>query len=216
MTAFTHFPVPDDARIGGEPLQSDALDTAFGSSRPAPSGSVIYGGADLQIAQSGDGTLFVVLCGERAGMQFGTYCFRAWPNSQRTEWINLPFFTEGRGTLWREPNALMLAWPSGDGRSYVYFPIPGYVPVAWPGGSGVASGVDATARAELAALRAELAALKATVARLEQRPVGLSRHDVEVIAWAKGGDRAFFELGNPNSGISGRVRAIAEQVKRGS
>lgn len=184
-----------------------------------PAGCEIYDGAPVFSALGADGAITVVFCGLRHG-QFGTHAFRQRADGQ-TEWLTLPDTTEKRSGVTVEASGMYTTWPDRNNRGVVRVAVPGYVP---PVSDGVsvpapqpqpqpqppAECVDEEARQYTTAVKRELFG---KIAELEARigtgtGGGLTRQQVEAIAWEKGGDRAYAELGDPQSGIYNRVAAL--------
>ena len=193
-----------------------------------PAGGYIFGGVAPEVHQSADGVLYVVFCGGIGSEPFGTYVYRIYPN-MHVERVPLPAFTPTRAATSIRPDGLYLTWPTRNERAIIEVKVPGFVT---PSGGTVApspTGVDQVARNDIAALRNqvsqlstllnttrnEVTQLRNRVAALEARPVGLSQQQVETVAWNKSADRMYFELGNPNSGIVGRITQLVQSlVKR--
>lgn len=217
---------------GWQPVE-ETLGGAAVVDLPLPDG-VGYGGADTWSFQDASGTLYAVLCAERSGQKFGTYCFRRLPSGHR-EYIQLQEFTEGRVTVSEEPPVgVFLTWLAKGDRVLKRAQLPGLVhpqatgvatpiqvvPTAPQAGGGTDAGVDAEGRKHTSdtkkALEGQIRALDARIKALEARPAsaGLSAQQVDDRIWAKLPDALYAVLQSDNQGIVGQILRIVSPLLR--
>jgi hypothetical protein len=189
---------------------------------PLPAGCEIYDGAPVFSAVDRSGSTTVIFCGLRAG-RFGTHAFRQRPDGQ-VEWLDLGETTEKRSGVTLEPDGLYATWPDRSNRGVVRVGVPGFVPRGYDGPlpeqiepiDVPSEVVDEGARQYTSAVKQEilgkLAALEAQIGTVGGGG-GISRPEVEALAWEKGGDRVYAELGNPESGIVSRVRELVREMQ---
>lgn len=197
-----------------------------------PPGGVAFGGVAPETKVSANGWVYVVYCGERPGYKFGTHVYRIWPQNNHVEWVDLPAFTETRAAVHIEPDGMYLSWPTNRERQVQRIKVPGFVTLGYPSNGQTVNNpaplpqptttVDSQARQDIANLRNQITQLSALVTQLrnrvdtlEKRPTSsLTVKQVEDIAWSKSADRMYFELGQPNSGIVGRITQIVRSLIR--
>ncbi len=229
-TAIRAFELPDDFILTPVPLERDDAGEPILGATAMPGGSLIYGGSDLEIFDSADGTIFVLLVGERVGRKFGTYCLRYFADG-RSEWIELPSFTEGRAGVRERPSGLFVSWPTPNGKGWERHPVPGYVVPGWPTNGKTApapvaitttppvgSLTDTQARDDIKSLRKQVADLEklvrqqaATIQQLVARPAGgLTASQVDDRIWSKLPDALYSVLAADNPGVVGQIRRVVD------
>lgn len=200
-----------------------------------PGGVIHYGGAAVFTMRSADGWVYTVYVGERPGRKFGTHCYRTAPDNTRSEWVELPEFTEGRVGVTVEADGVYLSWPINRDRDVTRVKLPGFILPGYPS-SGQSSPaptnpiptqpvptqpvdvVDEGARQYTTAVKKELIAeldrLKARVAALEQKPSGggVTEQQVRDIAWQLAADRIYAELNGYNNPIKNVLETIIRRI----
>jgi hypothetical protein len=195
----------------------------------APAGIIIYGGVGSFTARSADGTMYVVYCGDRPGLKFGTHIYRILANGA-TEWINYAPFTESRVECSVEPDGLYISYGSGDpARAPERVKIPGYVTPPFPGGTHTLpptpvtiTATDNTARDAISRLTNSVASdlartrreLEAKIKAIPQQKV-LTEQEILDRIWTKSGDRFYAELNNSESPVSNLIEQMIRRILAG-
>jgi hypothetical protein len=198
---------------------------------------VVYEGAPAFTAQSADGWIYAVYCGERPGKPFGTHCFKINPAQARSEWVELPVFTPTRVGVTVEPDGAYISFPTqgSNWTNIARVKIPGFIPLVGSGEPIIiepqpqplpppqpTACEDEGARVYTTKVKAEL---KGQIAELEQRldalalpapdTSGLTRQDVLDILWNAPQliDRIYAELlKRNNSGLVAELKAVAREA----
>lgn len=233
------FELPEGCAIRGPQTEEEAA--LLGATLDSPSPGGIFGGADVWSAQSADGWIYFVYCGERPGRSFGTHAFRVWPANGHTEWLELRSFTELRSTAGVEPNGAWLTYTNGPGNRVYRQQVPLFVTPGYPSSGKTAATpapppaavIDEGARAYASAIKQELTA---TIKRLEGRIEALTRRvealerrpnpsdqltpgqirSVRDVIWGPERDAVnvvYAEVIKPNSGLRQAIIAAAKAGK---
>lgn len=198
-----------------------------------PGGVVHFGGAAVFTMRSADGWVYTVYVGERPGRKFGTHCYRTSPDNTRSEWIELPEFTEGRAGVTIEADGVYLSWPINRERDVTRVKLPGFIVPGYPTSGQSAPApipiptpaptppstdmVDEGARAYTSQVKKEVLGkiyeLEKEIAALKARPTGgITEQQVRDIAWDLAEKRIFAELNGYNNPVKNLLETIIRRI----